>query len=151
MDKSFWHLSERFFFFWRFILNENIFFWMSIFYQKPLVFSVSVFCSQIFTVKLNLRLKIDLTYAISIVNWFYIFFVLENIFFIFLQQRCENFRKIKQAELVENLPPSYLPYRFLHNLHSFLLWGKVKIFDFLKTNDCNKTFVHRKLRQMVLH
>ena len=37
---------------------------------------------------------------------------------------------IEQAELVENLPPSYLPYRFLHNLHSFLLWEKVKIFDF---------------------
>ena len=32
---------------------------------------------------------------------------------------------IEQAELVENLPPSYLPYRFLHNLHSFLLlWEK---------------------------
>ena len=30
---------------------------------------------------------------------------------------CENFRKIEQAELVENLPTSYLPYRFLHNLH----------------------------------
>ena len=29
--------------------------------------------------------------------------------------------KIQQAELVENLPPSYLPYKFLHNLHSFLL------------------------------
>ena len=43
--------------------------------------------------------------------------------------------KIEQAELAENLPPSYLPYRFLHNLHSFLLWEKVKILDFLKTND----------------
>ena len=48
--------------------------------------------------------------------------------------------KNEQSELVENLPPSYLPYRFLHNLHSFLLWEKVKIFDFLKTNDYNKTF-----------
>ena len=43
--------------------------------------------------------------------------------------------KIEQAELVENLPP-----RFLHNLHSFLIWEKVKIFDFLKTSDWNKTF-----------
>ena len=34
------------------------------------------------------------------------------------------------------------PNRFLHNLLSFLLWEKVKIFDFLKTNDKNKTFVH---------
>ena len=36
--------------------------------SKPFVFSVSVFCSQIFTVKLNLQPKIDLTYAISIVK-----------------------------------------------------------------------------------
>ena len=50
------------------------------------------------------------------------------------QHYCENFRKIEQAELVENLP-GYLPYKFLHNLHSFLLWEKVKIFDFLKTID----------------
>ena len=35
-------------------------------YQKPFVFSVSVFCSQIFTLKLNLWPKIGLTYAISI-------------------------------------------------------------------------------------
>ena len=35
---------------------------------------------------------------------------------------------------VENLAPSHLPYRFLHDLASFLLWEKVKIFDFLKTN-----------------
>ena len=37
----------------------------------------------------------------------------------------------EQEELVENLPPSYLPYRFLHNLHLFLLRKNVKIFDFL--------------------
>ena len=36
--------------------------------------------------------------------------------------------------VVENLAPSYLPYRFLHDLASFLLWEKVKIFDFLKIN-----------------
>ena len=52
-----------------------------------------------------------------------------------LQLYCENFRKIEQVELVENLAPSYIPYRFLHDLASFLLWEKVKIFDFLKTND----------------
>ena len=39
------------------------------------------------------------------------------------------------VELIENLAPSYLPYRFLHDLASFLLWEKMKIFDFLKTND----------------
>ena len=46
------------------------------------------------------------------------------------QQYWENFRKNEQVELVENLPSIYLPYRFLHNLHSLILWEKVKIFDF---------------------
>ena len=44
-------------------------------------------------------------------------------------------KKNEQVEVVENLAPSYLPYRFLHDLASFLLWEKVKIFDFLKTNN----------------
>ena len=42
--------------------------------------------------------------------------------------------KNEQAELVENLPQSYLLYRILHNLHPFLLWEKVKIFDFFFLN-----------------
>ena len=72
-------------------------------------------------------------------------FLSKKIFFTFLcwiwiidvsQQYCENFRKKnEQTELVENLPPSYLPYKFLHNLHSFLLWEKVKLFDFSKPID----------------
>ena len=38
---------------------------------------------------------------------------------------------VKISELVKNLPPSYQPYRFLHNkLRSILLWEKVEIFDF---------------------
>ena len=84
---SFWILTVlstslgKTFIVWRFIINENISFWLSISYQKPFVFSVSVFCSQIFTVKLNLRLKIGLTYAISRVRWFFDFLVLENIFY----------------------------------------------------------------------
>ena len=56
------------FFAWRFILNENILFLLTISYQKPFVFSVSVFCFQICTQKLNLSPKISLTYAISIVK-----------------------------------------------------------------------------------
>ena len=131
------------FFAWRFILNDDILYWLCISYQKPFVFSVSVFSSQICNLKLNLRPKIGLTYANSIVKWFFGIFP-EKIFFTFLcwiciidvsQQYCENFRKNELVELVENLPPSYLPYTFLHNLHSFLQWEKVKIFDFLKTND----------------
>ena len=43
--------------------------------------------------------------------------------------------KNEQVELVENLAPNYLPYRFLHDLASFLLWEKVKIFYFEKNND----------------
>ena len=38
------------------------------------------------------------------------------------QQYCEKFRKIDLAELVESLPPGYVPFRFLLNLHSFLLY-----------------------------
>ena len=64
---SFRHYSERPFFAWR-ILNENILFRLIISYQQPFVFSNSMFCSQIFTVKLNLKPKIGLTYAISIVK-----------------------------------------------------------------------------------
>ena len=129
------------FFAWCFILNENILFWLTISYLKPFVCSVSVFDSQVCTLKLNLRPKIGLTYAISIVKWFFGIFVLGNIFFTFLcwiwitdvsQQHCENFRKNEQVELVENLPLRHIPYRFLHYLLSFLLWEQVKIFDFLK-------------------
>ena len=56
------------FFALRFILHENILFSLTISYQKPFFFSVSVFCSQICTLKLNLRPKNDLAYAISIVK-----------------------------------------------------------------------------------
>ena len=51
--------------------------------------------------------------------------------------------KTESAELIENLPPSYLPYRFLHNLHSFLLCEKVKIFDIFKNQWLEWLFVHR--------
>ena len=71
---------EKTFFAWRFILNENLLFWPTISYQKPFVFSISVFCSQIFTLKLNLRLKVGLTYAISTVKGF-LEFLSKKIFF----------------------------------------------------------------------
>ena len=72
---SFRHLLERRFFAWCFILNENFLFWLTISYQKPFVFPISMFCSQIFTLKLNLRLNVGLTYAISIVKWYFWIFV----------------------------------------------------------------------------
>ena len=95
-------------------------------------------------IKLMAKNSSDLCNLYSKVIFFRIY-VSENIFYFSLlnlncfcsQQYRESFRKIEQAKLVENLPPSYLPYRFLQNLHS---WEKGKIFDFLKTNDQNKTF-----------
>ena len=75
-----------------------------------------MFCSRKFTLKLNLWPKISLTYAISIVKWFFLEFLCKKIFLAFLcltwitnvsQYYCENFRKIEQAELVKKLPPSY--------------------------------------------
>ena len=74
---SFRHHSDGHFFAWCFILNENTLFWLTISYQKLFVFSVSEFCSQMFTLKLNLRPKIGLTNVISIVKWI---FVSENSF-----------------------------------------------------------------------
>ena len=71
-------------------------------------------------------------------------FLSKKIFFTFLcwiwiigvlQQYCKISEKIEHGELVENLALIYLPYRFLHDLASFLLWKNVKIFDFLKPND----------------
>ena len=44
-------------------------------------FSVSVSCSQIFSLKLNLYPKIGLTYTISIVKYFFLIFVHENILY----------------------------------------------------------------------
>ena len=65
---------------WHFILNTNILIWLTIPYQEPFVFSVSVLCYQIFTLKLKLQPNICLTYAISIVKWFLGLFILEFFF-----------------------------------------------------------------------
>ena len=51
-----------------FVLNKNILFCLAISYQKPFTISVSMFGSQICTLKLDLRQEIGLTYAISIVK-----------------------------------------------------------------------------------
>ena len=125
----------KMFFAWDSILNENILFSLTISYQKPFAFSVSVFCSQMFTLKLNLCQKFvwPCNFYRKVIFFFFFFFfkfLCKTIFFTFLcwiwsidvsHQHCENFRK---TVLVENLPPSYLPYTILHSLHSFLLWEK---------------------------
>ena len=138
------------FFSWRFILNENNLVWLTISCQIPFVFYVSVFYSQIFTQRLKLRPKVGLTYAISIVKWFFWNFCLRKYFLLFFAEFelltfynniVKISEKIEQVELGENLAPSYLPYRFLHDLASFLLWEKVKIFDFFKPITRIKLFV----------
>ena len=60
-----------------------ILFRLSISYQKPFVFYVSVFCSKIFTLELNSWEKLGLTYAISMVKRHFRIFIGENIFFQF--------------------------------------------------------------------
>ena len=135
------------FFAWHFILNENILFWLTIFYQKPFVFSVSVFCSLMSTLKFNLRPKIGLTYAISIVKWVcffcFVFFIWENILYFSLLNSnywcfttvLWKFQKNWTSRTCWKSASKCLLYRILHNLHSFLQWRKVIILDFLKAND----------------
>ena len=120
------------FFAWRFILNENILFWLTMSYQKP-------HKSYIFTVKLNLRQKICLTYAISfIVKWFFGVFVKENIFYfslLNLNYWCFTtilwkFQKNWTSGTLNICLQATYPTDFWKNSQSFLQWGKVKIFDF---------------------
>ena len=81
-------LKDVFFFFFclTFILDDNLLFWLTISYQKPFVFSVSLFCFQIFTIKFNLWPKVGLTYAISIVKWFFFNFCLRKYFLLFFAE-----------------------------------------------------------------
>ena len=58
---------------WRFILNGIIDFELTISYQEPFVFTVSLLCFQMFTVKLILWPKMCLTHTISKLD-FWIFF-----------------------------------------------------------------------------
>ena len=61
---------------WHFILNEII-----CSNWPYLIFSVSVFCYQICSLKLNLQPIFSLTYAITIVKWFFGFIYLFILFF----------------------------------------------------------------------
>ena len=51
--------------------------------SRTLVFSISVLCFQIFTVKLILWSKMGLIYAISIVNWIFWKNFIRNYFLLF--------------------------------------------------------------------
>ena len=68
------------FFAWHFILNGIINFWLTISYQGPFVFTVSLLCFQIFSVNLILWPKMGLTHSVSRVMWSFGIFLLENIF-----------------------------------------------------------------------
>ena len=66
-------------------------------------------------------------------------------------QYCENFRKLKQEELVANLSSIYLTYPFLYTI---FLWEKMKLFVVIfcfKPLPSIIPFEHRSLWQMVLH
>ena len=99
-----------------------------------------MFCSQIFTQKLKLRPKIGLIYAVSIdskvifgdfcLRKYFLLFFAEFALLMFYNNIVKISEKIEQVVFVENLAPSYLPYRFLNDLAPFLLWEKVKILIF---------------------
>ena len=129
---SFRHLLERcfclaFYFKWKyFVLVDHI-----------LSETICLLCFCVLLSNIYTKIWSDLCYFYSKV--IFLAFLSKKILFTFLcwiwiidvlQQYCEQFRRIVQVKLVENLAPSYLPYRFLHDLASFLLWKKVKIFDF---------------------
>ena len=125
------------FFAWRFIINENILFWLTISYQKPFVFSVSVFCYRKFTTKLNLRPNIGLTYAISTVKCCFFLILYKKIFFTFLcwiwilmfhNIIVKISEKLNQRNLLKNCLQVTYPTDFC-TICIFLLWRKVKIFD----------------------
>ena len=120
---------------WCFILNKNILFWLTITYLKPFVFSVSVFSSQIFTLKLNLRPEMDLAYAISIIKWFFgilskTIALLNSILLVFHNNTMKISKKmIKQNLMKICLQVTYPKYFCTFCIHFFHM-GNVKIFDF---------------------
>ena len=145
-------LLGKTFFACHFILNETVLFWLTVSYQKPFVLSVSVFCSQIFTLKLNLRSKICLTYAISIVKWFffniclrkYSLLFLLNLNYCYLTTILWKFQKnwISQTYWKS---ASYLPTLQISALFAFIFtMAKSENICFLKkTRTRLKLFMHR--------
>ena len=121
---------EKPFIAWCFILNENILFPLIITYQKLFIFSVPVFCSHIYTLKLNLPPKIGLTYAIFIVKWYvfliYIFYfslLNLNLNIDVFKIYCENFRK-KWTNVTCWKSASKYPTNFCIIYIHFSLWAK---------------------------
>ena len=107
-------------------------------------FTDSVFSSRIFTVKLDLRPKNGLTYANSIINWFFEIFVCGNTFYfslLTLNYWCATTilwkfqKKINKRNLLKICLQVTYPTDFCIICIHFYYGEKVKIFDLLNTND----------------
>ena len=68
----------------------------------------------------NFYTKVIFVEFISERIFFFLIFFAEFKSLMFHNNIVKISEKNEQAELVENVPPSSLPYIFLHNLHSFL-------------------------------
>ena len=108
---------------------------MTISYQKPFVFSVSVFLFSNINPKIKFTAKnwpdlCNVYSKVMVLNFslrkYFVLFFAEFKLLMFHNNIVKISEKNEQAELVENLPPSYLPYISLHNLHvhPFFRWGK---------------------------
>ena len=73
--------------------------------------------------------KSDFFFNFCLRKYFLLFFT-EFELLMFHKNIVKISEKNEQVDLVENWPPSYLPNRFLHNLHPFLLWEKCKYLFF---------------------
>ena len=140
------------FFAWRFILNENVMFWLNISYQKPFVFSVSEFYSQIFTLKLNLWPKIGLTYTIfwnfCLRKYYLLFFAKFE-----LLRYHNNIVKISEKLNKRNLLKICIHFYYGKKLkYSIFSKPKTRVnnfcidsYDRIMTKDCQLTYLHKAL------
>ena len=131
---SFWHHLESFLA-WSFILND-FFFWLTISYKKPFCFCV------LFS---NIYSKTEFT----VINWsglcnfyskvIFLNFCLRKYFLlsfskfkllIFHNNIMKISEKLNKQNLLKICFQVTYPSDFFNNLHSFLLWEKVKIFIF---------------------
>ena len=138
------------FFAWRFILNENILFWLTISYQKPFVFSVSVFCSR----KIYLKIKFMAKYWSDLYNFYskVIFwnFCTRKYFLLFLRFELlmfHNFVKISKnwtsrtlLKIASKLPTLQISAQFAF---IFTTGKRENIWFFKKPMTRIKLFVHR--------
>ena len=135
-------MKNFFLFFFFFFFPFFFLFWLTISYQKPFLYSVSVLWSQIFTLKLNLQPKVGLTYAISIVKWLVWNFKLRKHFLVFFAafelwlfyNNIAKFQKKKKQKSKRNLLKLCLQFTYTTDfciICIYFNYGKMKIFDFV--------------------